>query len=74
MVGAGIWIILLNLGNSFGCFQIFGPVQSIMKFKSMDELIERCHKTIYGLAAAVHTNDLEKALHVANTVRAGTVW
>ncbi|XP_048734254.1 aldehyde dehydrogenase, mitochondrial-like isoform X2 [Ostrea edulis] len=54
--------------------EIFGPVQSIMKFKSMDELIERCHKTIYGLAAAVHTNDLEKALHVANTVRAGTVW
>lgn len=54
--------------------KIFGPVQSILKFKDMDELIERCHKTIYGLAAAVQTKDLEKALHLSNTLRAGTVW
>lgn len=54
--------------------EIFGPVQTILKFKDMDELIERCHKTIYGLAAAVQTKDLEKALHLSNTLRAGTVW
>lgn len=54
--------------------KIFGPVQTILKFKDMDELIERCHKTIYGLAAAVQTKDLEKALHLSNTLRAGTVW
>src|SRR5689334_2200175 len=33
--------------------EIFGPVMSILKFKDMDDLIERANKTIYGLAAAV---------------------
>ena len=54
--------------------EIFGPVMSILKFKDMDELVERANKTIYGLAAAVWTKDISKALHVANNVRAGTVW
>ena len=54
--------------------EIFGPVMSILKFKDMDELIERANKTIYGLAAAVWTRDIGKAHHVANNVRAGTVW
>ncbi len=54
--------------------EIFGPVMSVMKFKDMDELVERANKTIYGLAAAVWTRDIGKALHVANNVRAGTVW
>jgi aldehyde dehydrogenase (NAD+) len=54
--------------------EIFGPVMSILKFKDMDELIERANQTIYGLAAAVWTRDISKAHHVANNVRAGTVW
>jgi aldehyde dehydrogenase (NAD+) len=54
--------------------EIFGPVMSIMRFKDMDELVDRANKTIYGLAAAVWTRDIGKAHHVANTVRAGTVW
>jgi len=54
--------------------EIFGPVMSIMKFKDMDELVERANKTIYGLAAAVWTRDIGKAHHIANNVRAGTVW
>jgi aldehyde dehydrogenase (NAD+) len=54
--------------------EIFGPVMSVLKFKDMDELIERANKTIYGLAAAVWTRDIGKAHHVANSVRAGTVW
>ena len=33
--------------------EIFGPVMTVMKFKDMDELVERANKTIYGLAAAV---------------------
>ena len=33
--------------------EIFGPVMSILKFKDMDDLVERANKTIYGLAAAV---------------------
>src|SRR5579875_2857288 len=54
--------------------EIFGPVMSILKFKDMDELVERANKTMYGLAAAVWTRDIGKAHHVANNVRAGTVW
>lgn len=46
----------------------------IMKFKNMEELIERAHKTVYGLAAAVFTQDVEKALYLSNSLRAGTVW
>jgi aldehyde dehydrogenase (NAD+) len=54
--------------------EIFGPVMSILKFKDMDELVDRANKTIYGLAAAVWTRDIGKAHHIANNVRAGTVW
>jgi len=54
--------------------EIFGPVMSIMKFKDMDELVDRANKTIYGLAAAVWTRDIGKAHYIANNVRAGTVW
>ncbi|XP_045216861.2 aldehyde dehydrogenase, mitochondrial-like [Mercenaria mercenaria] len=54
--------------------EIFGPVQQLMKFKTIDEVIERSNINKYGLAAAVVTNDLNTALQVANSVRAGTVW
>ena len=55
-------------------FQIFGPVMQILKFKNVDELIERAHNTIYGLAASVLTKDIDKALYLSNSLRAGTVW
>lgn len=54
--------------------EIFGPVMQIMKFKTVDEVIERGNDTYYGLAGAVVTNDINKALTVANGLRAGTVW
>ncbi len=54
--------------------EIFGPVMSIIKFDSLDEVIERGNKTMYGLAAAVWTKDITKATAVANGLRAGTVW
>jgi len=54
--------------------EIFGPVMSIIKFKDMDEVIERANTTMYGLAAAVWTKDITKAHAIANNVRAGTVW
>jgi aldehyde dehydrogenase (NAD+) len=54
--------------------EIFGPVMSILKFKDMDDLVERANANMYGLAAAVWTQDVTKALHIANSVRAGTVW
>ncbi len=54
--------------------EIFGPVMSIIKFKDLDEVIERANKSIYGLAAAVWTRDITKAHAIAHNVRAGTVW
>jgi len=54
--------------------EIFGPVQSIFKFKDFSEVIDRANKTTYGLAAAVITKDIDKALMIANSVQAGTVW
>ncbi len=54
--------------------EIFGPVMSVIRFKTIDEVIQRANRTVYGLAAAVWTRDIEKALAIANGVRAGTVW
>ncbi len=54
--------------------EIFGPVMSILKFKDVDEVIERGNKTFYGLAAAVWTRDLQKAIRMSNSLKAGTVW
>ncbi len=54
--------------------EIFGPVLSVIKFKEIDEVIERANTTDYGLAAAVWTRDIGKAHAIANRVRAGTVW
>ena len=42
--------------------EIFGPVQSILKFSTMEEIIERANATNYGLAAGVLTKDINKAL------------
>jgi aldehyde dehydrogenase (NAD+) len=54
--------------------EIFGPVMSIIKFRHLDEVIERANNTTYGLAAAVWTRDIGKAHAIANSVKAGTVW
>ncbi|HKF05538.1 MAG TPA: aldehyde dehydrogenase family protein [Candidatus Sulfotelmatobacter sp.] len=54
--------------------EIFGPVMSIIRFRSLDEVIERANNTTYGLAAAVWTRDIGKTLAIANNVKAGTVW
>jgi len=54
--------------------EIFGPVMSISKFKSVDEVVKRANNTIYGLGAAVHSKDIAKAHAIANKIRAGTVY
>jgi aldehyde dehydrogenase (NAD+) len=54
--------------------EIFGPVMSILKFKDINEVVDRANKTLYGLAAAVWTKDITKAHAIADGVRAGTVW
>jgi aldehyde dehydrogenase (NAD+) len=54
--------------------EIFGPVMSVIPFKTVDEVITRANRTDYGLAAAVWTRDIQKAYAISNSVRAGTVW
>ncbi|KAG9352281.1 hypothetical protein JZ751_020694 [Albula glossodonta] len=54
--------------------EIFGPVQCIMKFKSQEEVIKRANSTEYGLAAAVFTRNMDRALSVSAALQSGTVW
>ncbi len=54
--------------------EIFGPVQSILKFKTLAEVIERANNTNYGLAAGVITKNIDNALSFAQAVEAGSVW
>lgn len=54
--------------------QIFGPVMQILKFKTLEEVVERGNDTKYGLAAAVFTKDLDKANYLSSALRAGTFW
>lgn len=54
--------------------EIFGPVMSILKFSSDEEVVERANNTTYGLAAGVMSNNVGRALGIANQLRAGSVW
>ncbi|KAL2890899.1 Aldehyde dehydrogenase [Ceratocystis lukuohia] len=54
--------------------EIFGPVCAIAKFKDEQEVIDLGNDSDYGLAAAVHTRDLNTAIRISNSMKAGTVW
>ena len=54
--------------------EIFGPVLSVIPFRSVDDGLAQGNATTYGLAAAVWTRDVAKALKAARAIRAGTVW
>ncbi|TXG61372.1 hypothetical protein EZV62_012735 [Acer yangbiense] len=54
--------------------EIFGPVMSLMKFKTMEEAIKCANNTRYGLAAGIVTKNLDVANTVSRSIRAGTIW
>ncbi|KAL9597939.1 MAG: hypothetical protein Q9219_004829 [cf. Caloplaca sp. 3 TL-2023] len=54
--------------------EIFGPVCSIAKFKTEEDAIRVGNTSTYGLAAAVHTTNLNTAIRVSSALKAGTVW
>jgi len=54
--------------------EVFGPVLSIIKFKTDEEAIHIANDVMYGLAAGVWTQDIGRALMMAKKIRAGTIW
>jgi betaine-aldehyde dehydrogenase len=54
--------------------EIFGPVASVIPFEDEHEAVQIANNTPYGLAAAVWSRDIFKALRVVKTLRAGIVW
>ncbi|KMZ61155.1 Aldehyde dehydrogenase [Zostera marina] len=54
--------------------EIFGPVQSILKFKDINEVIQRSNASRYGLAAGVFTQNIDTANTLSRSLRVGTVW
>ncbi len=54
--------------------EVFGPVLSILTFKSDAEAIQIANSTDYGLVAGVFTNDLDRATRAARSLRAGQVF
>jgi aldehyde dehydrogenase (NAD+) len=54
--------------------EIFGPVLSILTFRTADEAIEKANNTPYGLSAGVWTDKGAKSMYVAQRLRAGVVW
>ena len=54
--------------------EIFGPVMSVLKFKTIDEVIERANKSSYGLGAGLVTSNIDNAFRITNALRVGTVY
>jgi len=54
--------------------EIFGPVMSILKWKTEEEVVQRANKNDYGLAAGLWTKSLDSANTISRNLKAGTVW
>ncbi|XP_026737671.1 retinal dehydrogenase 1-like [Trichoplusia ni] len=54
--------------------EIFGPVQSILKFDTLEEVIDRANETNFGLASGIFTSNLNNALQYSKHVESGVVW
>ncbi|WP_321326130.1 aldehyde dehydrogenase [uncultured Parasphingorhabdus sp.] len=67
--------IFANVSNDMRIAQeeIFGPVICVIPYDDLDEAIAIANDSDFGLSGAVFTNDLEKAYHVARSVRTGTM-
>jgi acyl-CoA reductase-like NAD-dependent aldehyde dehydrogenase len=54
--------------------EVFGPILSVMTFRTDDEAVALANDTPYGLAAGLWSQSLERAITMPRRLRAGTVW
>lgn len=54
--------------------EIFGPVLSVIRYKTIDDAVRMANDSMYGLGGGVWSKDAEKAMAVARRLRTGTVW
>jgi acyl-CoA reductase-like NAD-dependent aldehyde dehydrogenase len=68
--------ILAGVDNSMKVAQeeIFGPVLVVIPFEDDDEAVRLANESIYGLAGAVWSTDVPRAISIAERLRTGTVW
>ena len=68
--------VLDNCNSKMQCVhdESFGPVLTVETFENENEVIALANDTIYGLAGAVWTKDIDKAQRVAQQLRHGTIW
>ncbi|MEH6709909.1 MAG: aldehyde dehydrogenase family protein [Paraglaciecola polaris] len=52
----------------------FGPILPVIKYKTIDEAVERANNSVFGLGGSVWSNDLDKAYEVAKRLECGTTW
>jgi aldehyde dehydrogenase (NAD+) len=75
----GYWFaptVFTNVAQSYRIAQeeIFGPVLSVLTFRTPDEAVEKANNTPYGLSAGIWTEKGSRILWMAERLRAGVVW
>ncbi|EXJ70570.1 uncharacterized protein A1O5_06640 [Cladophialophora psammophila CBS 110553] len=69
-------VILTNVTKDMAIYdsESFGPSVSLYVVKTEDEAVELANSSTYGLNAAVHSQNLTRALRVARQIECGTIW
>lgn len=76
---AGFWFrptVFTNVAtsNTIAREEIFGPVLSVLTFRTAEEAITKANNTPYGLSAGIWTQNASRMLRVADELRAGVIW
>ena len=64
----------VSMSSTIAREEIFGPVLSILTFRTVDEAIEKANNTAYGLSAGVWTDKGSRILKMSTELKAGVVW